>query len=415
MRDLMIFLVILCMSLPGICQDIQEESLVINVEVPVRIFKNGNFVDSLSINDFEIYENGTLQKVEAVYLIKKRTIERSDEVKRFSPKTNRNFYLLFEVTEYNKKLREAIDYFVQYTMAPGDNLTIVTPMKTYRLRGDAIRYKSREEIADQFVGLLRKDILQGNSTYRNVIDEMKALAGAMARSFQDSNQVNPEQQETDYTDQMTTTGEFRDRSIDEQLMMYESLLNRLENLRKIDQKQLLDFADHLKGTDGQKYVYVFYQNEYIPQIQTRILNQYLSRYQDRPNIQQTITNLFEFYRRDINMDVSQVKQAYADASISIHFLFLTIVPIPVPGVQMYEQSEDIFSAFREMALATGGYIESSANPESLFQNAIEATDNYYLLYYTPINYRSDGTFKQIEIKVKGDSYQIFHRAGYFAN
>jgi uncharacterized protein Yka (UPF0111/DUF47 family) len=382
------------LSLPIICQDVQEESLVINVEVPVRIFKNGNFVDNLSINDFEIYENGRLQKVEAVYLIKKRTIERSDEVKRFTPKTNRNFYLLFEVTEYNEKLREAIDYFVQYTMAPGDNLTIVTPMKTYKLRGDAIRYKSREEIADQFVGLLRKDILQGNSTYRNVIDEMKALASAMARSFQENSLVvSPEQQETDFTDQMTTTGEFRDRSIDEQLMMYESLLNRLENLRKIDQKQLLDFSDHLKGTEGQKYVYVFYQNEYIPQIQTRILNQYLSRYQDRPNIQQTITNLFEFYRRDINMDVSQVKQAYADASISIHFLFLTIVPIPVPGVQMFEQSEDIFSAFREMALATGGYIESSANPESLFQNAIEATDNYYLLY----------------------SYQVFHRAGYFAN
>ena len=415
MRKLMILLIILFLSLPVICQDVQEESLVINVEVPVRIFKDGNFVDTLSINDFEIYENGTLQKVEAVYLIKKRTIERSDEVKRFTPKTNRNFYLLFEVTEYNEKLREAIDYFVQYTMAPGDNLTIVTPMKTYKLRGDAIRYKSREEIADQFVGLLRKDILQGNSTYRNVIDEMKALAGAMARSFQDSAQVNPEQQETDYTDQMTTTGEFRDRSVDEQLMMYESLLNRLENLRKIDQKQLLDFADHLKGTEGQKYVYVFYQNEYIPQIQTRILNQYLSRFQDRPNIQQTITNLFEFYRRDVNLDVSQVKQAYADASISIHFLFLTVVPAPLPGVQMYEQSEDIFSAFREMALATGGYIESSANPESLFQNAIEATDNYYLLYYTPVNYRSDGTFKQIEIKVKGNSYQIFHRAGYFAN
>jgi len=415
MRNLMIFLIILFLSLPVICQDVQEESLVINVEVPVRIFRDGNFVDTLSINDFEIYENGTPQKVEAVYLIKKRTIERSDEVKRFTPKTNRNFYLLFEVTEYNKKLREAIDYFVQYTMAPGDNLTIVTPMKTYKLRGDAIRYKSREEIADQFVGLLRKDILQGNSTYRNVIDEMKALAGAMARSFQDSAQVNPEQQETDYTDQMTTTGEFRDRSVDEQLMMYESLLNRLDNLRKIDQQQLLDFADHLKGTEGQKYVYVFYQNEYIPQIQTRILNQYLSRYQDRPNIQQTITNLFEFYRRDINMDVSQVKQAYADASISIHFLFLTVAPAPLPGVQMFEQSEDIFSAFREMALATGGYIESSANPESLFQNAIEATDNYYLLYYTPVNYRSDGTFKQIEIKVKGNSFQIFHRAGYFAN
>ncbi|MBN2246791.1 MAG: hypothetical protein JW755_13215 [Candidatus Aminicenantes bacterium] len=415
MRNITIFTVILWLCLPGICQDIQEKSLVINVEVPVRIFKDGNFIDTLSIKDFELYENGALQKVEALYLIKKRTIERSDEVKRFFPKTNRNFYLLFEVTDYNEQLRQAIDYFVQYTMAPGDNLTIVTPMKTYKLRGDAIRYKPREDIADQFVGLLRKDTLQGNSTYRNVIDEMKALASALSRSFQENSQVSQDQLETDYSDQLITTGEFRNRSIDEQLMMYETLLNKLENLRSIDQKKLLDFADHLKGTEGQKYVYVFYQNEFIPQIQTRILNQYLSRFQDRPNIQQTISNLFEFYRRDINIDVSHVKQAYADASISIHFLFLTAVPLPVPGVQMFEQSEDIFSAFREMALATGGYIESSANPEALFQNAVEATDNYYLLYYTPSKYMSDGTFKQIEVKVKGNSYQVFHRAGYFAN
>jgi len=411
----MVLFAILWLFLPGICQDVKEESLVINVEVPVRIFKDGNFIDSLSINDFKIYENGVPQKIEALYLIKKRTIERSDEVKRFTPKTNRNFYLLFEVTEYNENLRQAIDYFVQYTMAPGDNLTIVTPMKTYKLRGEAIRYKSREEIADQFVGLLRRDILQGSSSYRNAINDMKALASSMAVSFQENAEINPEERESDFLDPATGTGEFRDRSIEEQLQLYETLLNKLENLRTIDQSQLLGFADHLKGTEGQKYVYVFYQNEYIPQIETRILNRYLSQFQDRPSIQQTISNLFELYRRDVNIDVSQVKQAYADASISIHFLFLTIVPISVPGVQMFEQSEDIFSAFREMALATGGYIDSSANPESLFQNAIEATDNYYLLYYTPRNYTSNGNFKEIEIEVKGNSYQVFHRAGYFAN
>ena len=403
------------LSVFGICQDIQEESLVINVEVPVRIFKDGNFIENLAIDDFEIYEDGIPQKVEAIYLIKKRTIERSDEVKRFTPKTNRNFYLLFEVTEYIEKLRRAIDYFVKYNMVPGDNLIIVTPMKTYRLRGDAIRYKSREEIADQFVGLLRKDILLGSSNYRNVINDMRALASAMARGFQEGSQADASQQQSDYSDEMIVSGVFRDRSLDELLMLYESYLNKLDDLRKIDQKQLLDFADHLKGTDGQKYVYVFYQNEYIPQIQPQILHQYLSRFQDRPNIQQTISNIFEFYRRDINIDVNGVKQAYADASIAIHFLFLTIAPFPIPGIQMFEQSEDIFSAFKEMALATGGYIESSANPESLFRNAVNATDNYYLLYYTPINYKSDGKFKQIKIKIKGNSYQVFHRAGYFAN
>jgi len=82
---------------------------------------------------------------------------------------------------------------------------------------------------------------------------------------------------------------------------------------------------------------------------------------------------------------------------------------------MQEQSEDIYSAFTEMAQATGGVATSSSNPEFLFKKASDASENYYLLYYTPQDYKADGTFKNIQIKVKGRSYRITHRAGYFAD
>jgi hypothetical protein len=80
-----------------------------------------------------------------------------------------------------------------------------------------------------------------------------------------------------------------------------------------------------------------------------------------------------------------------------------------------EHSEDIFSAFNEMTNATGGFTESSFNPDFLMRKAVEASENYYLLYYLPTEYKSDGKFRQIEIRVNRAGHQVSHRAGYFAN
>jgi hypothetical protein len=60
-------------------------------------------------------------------------------------------------------------------------------------------------------------------------------------------------------------------------------------------------------------------------------------------------------------------------------------------------------------------VDSSARADILFKSAVEASENYYLLYYSPGSYKADGQFKEIKVKVKGKDYRIFHRAGYFAN
>jgi len=46
---------------------------------------------------------------------------------------------------------------------------------------------------------------------------------------------------------------------------------------------------------------------------------------------------------------------------------------------------------------------------------VEAIKNYYLLYYIPKNYRADGKFKKIEVKVKDKRYEVTHRSGYIAD
>jgi VWFA-related protein len=84
-------------------------------------------------------------------------------------------------------------------------------------------------------------------------------------------------------------------------------------------------------------------------------------------------------------------------------------------MDMQDISSNMFGILSGIAQATGGLTESSANVSSMFEKASAATENYYLLYYTPKDYTMDGKYKTIEVKVKDRNYRITHRQGYFAN
>lgn len=407
MKKIILFSALMILSLSVFAQQIAEESMVINIEVPVRVFRGDTFIDNLTIKDFELYEDGEPQTLEAVYLINKRSIERSEEKRRFTPDTERNFYLFFEVSEYTAKLGNAVEFFVRNVLFPGDVLTIVTPVKTYRMRSAALEHKTRQEIVEQLKGILRKDALTGSSEYRNTIEDLTDTALSLTIAFL------PENEEMQQNE--NTSAELVGRSIGEQLNMYYNLLMRLDSLRQVDQKLLLDFADYLQDEPGQKYVFLFYQREFIPQIEPRLLNQYIMMYQDRPNVQHTAATIFDFYRREISFDIDRVKKAYADASIAIHFLFLTEPVEPRFGIRFQEKSEDIFSAFAQMAAATGGLVDSSSDPAVSFEKALDAAENYYLLYYSPKNRILNGDFRNITVQVKQGKYRITHRLGYFAD
>ncbi len=372
-------------------QDIQHQVGVVNIEVPVRVFKGSTFIDDLTIDDFEIYEDNILQKIEAVYLIKKNSIKKQEGEQQFSPKVTRNFVLLFEITEYLPKIEKAIDYFFNYVIQPGDSLMVITPMKTYNFKSEAIKKLPKDIIIDQLKGKLRKDTKLGNSEYWSLISDLKAI-------MSDS-----------------------DLDLEVRLQNYESNLHRLDGMRSINGKKLLDFAGYLKSLEGQKHVFLFYQKELIPKIDYRTIMQLESLNQSHPDLIMKLYELFDFYKRDVAFDVDKVKQAFSDSLISIHFLLITTQRPQMQSleysttIRMEEQTEDIFSAFSEMAKATGGLVDSSANAAVSFEKAVEASENYYLLYYSPKNYELNGKFKTIKVKLKNMKYRITHRAGYMAN
>lgn len=259
---------------------------------------------------------------------------------------------------------------------------------------------------------MRKDIIAGSSEYNAIIRDLTQIARALTAEIVGPGAYKSDEATSSLYDMKT---EAEQDKIEELLMLYAGNMSKLETLRDVDQLQLLDFAKFLKYKEGQKYVFLFYQREFLPQIDPKILGSFSSAYQDRPNIQMGFSDLYDLLRRDISFDVDLIKQAYADSSVSIHFLFISTPAEPIYGIRMQEQSEDIYQAFREMARATGGFSDSSANPAYLFKDALQASENYYILYYSPKSYTSDEKFKEIQVRVKDKGYTIIHRLGYYAN
>lgn len=347
---------------------------MVNIEVPVRVFKGSKFVDELTIDDFEVYEDGKPQKVVALYLINKtivKEIKKSEEI--FTPEVSRHFFLVFELIEYLPKIEDVVDYFFNNVMLPGDTLHIATPIRTYNFNNKAFELLPKEEIANQLKKKLRKDITLGSSRYKNLL-----------RDYEEINTLNVDP--------------------DLKLQMKLTYLRRLRELTYFDLTKFLKLADYLKKMEGQKYVFLFYQKETMPIPE---------------ELGPTSLELFDL-QRNASFDVEKVKQAFSDSSISSHFVYITKAPRDdigqeISGEGVIDQSPEIFSAFKEMAYATGGTVESSANAASSFQKVVDASESYYILYYRPLNYKKDGKFHNIKVKVKDRNYRVTHRAGYFAN
>lgn len=145
------------------------------------------------------------------------------------------------------------------------------------------------------------------------------------------------------------------------------------------------------------------------------MNMLTTMYQDQPNIQGDLQDLMQHYHRHPKPNIDLMKQAFADSSIFLNFIFMHKDPENISGIQMVEQSEDIFTIFSQIAEETGGIVDSSQNPAAAFKNGAEIAENCYLLYYYPADYKRDKKYKNIEVKVKNKDYRITHRQGYFAD
>ncbi len=383
----------------------QREVTVTNVMVPVKVFDGKRLVDNLTIEDFELYEDGMLQKIEALYLVQDTKVQREETLGYFNPPLSRHFDLLFQTIDYNPKFAEAIDYFFNNVFRPEDTLTIMTPMDNYNLSRNAVETVSKEKISKAMQDIVRKDTNVGSSGYRSMMRDLKRIVGSISNVGRSDEAAG----EFSFAEGDTTSLELL-------FPRYREALQKMEQERMVDYKKFVQFAASRKAIKkGQINVFFFYQREYRPELSPGVLNRLTTSFQDKPQIQAEIQDLFQFYRREFAFNTERVMQAFADASITFNLIFMHKEPDRSAGISMREQSEDAFNAFSKIAESTGGLVDSSQNPAASFKNAVDNSQSYYILYYSPAGSKEDRQFKSIDVRLKNKNYKIAHRRGYFTN
>jgi len=408
MKNFIFLVIFFSLTLFLFSQVEKHEVTVTNVEVLVRVLEENRFIDNLTKDDFELYEDGKPQKIEALYLVKRTNVERKETSSEFNPKLSRNFFLIFQITDYNPKLDEPIDYFINQVLLPNDTLSIWTPAKKYNLSAEALRKMSKEKIAKEMKNIIRKDTKIGSAYYNDLMRDLKRLVQSISSVAGFQHEANPM---ADIESESTTDA----LPLEMLLPKYRETLEKLDDLRIVDEKTFLEFARALKRQEGENHVFFFYQREFKPELNPKIVNQMFGLYQDNPQILAGLQDLFQFYYRNIQFDLNRISQTFSDSSCVFNFLFMTKQPEFISGITMREQSEDIFSVFSEVAKATGGIVDNSQNPAHGFKSALDASEAYYLIYYSPADYKKDGKFKSINVEVKNKDYKILNRLGYFAN
>jgi len=370
------------------------------VPIVVRVFEGNRFVPDLSLKDFAIEESDLPVSSEALFLVRKSTIERRDGRADIQPDLSRRIVLLFQLTEYDNKISGALEFLFLKELLPTDTLEIQTPMHNYKLTAAALAAKPRDVLARELTGILRKDIIEGGMAYNSALRDLK-------RSVRQIGRVG----RTGLSD---TEGEVDDgTSLEQQLMQYGEHLQQMESLRMVDENKLVSFAEGMKSLSGQKLVFFVYQREFRPEISPQTQDILVLNNQDRPDILAAVETLFSSYRRPINLNREPIIKAFADSGMYFNFLYMNREPERISGINMREQSEDVYKALSDAAEATGGVTDTSQNAAVSLASALMATESSYILYYTTSTAAPPGTFINLKVSVKGKDYRVVHRAGYF--
>lgn len=373
------------------------------VSVVVRVFDRARFVEGLTREDFEIEVNRVPQKIEALYEIDKNAVVRKDGEAAAAPNTSRKFYLLFQMYEYNPKVSDALRYFFNSVLLPGDTLEVQTSVKSYMLTPQAFAQKPKDVLAKEMDEILRKDINRGNFVYKELVRELRRLV----QGIEGTNPIGGGDEASG-----AMVSQF---GLEQMMNQYRESLAKLEALQIIEEGKIVAFAEALKKQSGRKILFLFFQQEYRPEIGTQALNTLIDNNQDNQTVLADLHELFQVYHRNMAYNVKRVVEAYCDSGADVNFLFMKKTPERFGNINMREQSEDVFKLFSQIAEATGGVAETTQNPATEIQDAVRTAEMYYLLTFTPAPPAASGAFEPLTIRVKGKDYKILTRRGYIAD
>jgi hypothetical protein len=258
----------------------------------------------------------------------------------------RNFVVLFDIFNYTRDVGDAVTFLYTRILAPADQLIIYTPARAYSFSKNTLA-KPKRELSEAMKEKLRGDTAVCSSNYNTIFEDMKD----QVRNLEGGQ----------------TTGSDSLSGIKNSLRMYRQNMDNLRTLRKVNETLLVQIVDMFRTRPGQNHMVMLYDAEFrpIPNKDT------LSRLSAIPEIAFIVADLFSSDDPKPPFDAKKFIDIFDQRKVTLHFLY--IKPKDKSSVQDFkEHSADMYDVFSKIAKATGGIVETTANPEAALKSLLKA-------------------------------------------
>lgn len=258
------------------------------------------------------------------------------------PKERSNYILIFQATEYDSKIGDAIDFFFKEILKPEDHLSIITPANPYNFSPQTRQAYPIEKLIERAKEVLKRDITVSVVNYQQILEGMMQLV----REISGDNTT------------ATMGGDLKNY-----LVQYRQLLENMRSLRKVNENLFMQLAGLFKKETGKNYLYIFYQKELRIIPNRNVLQNLKQSYQYKADA----TELFEQDNDEEFLDLENVSMALQDAKVILNFIYLNKNAKPTGGMEYKEFSGDVYNVFSKLAAATGGFVEATSKPEAVLK------------------------------------------------
>jgi hypothetical protein len=359
-------------------QTLIEEVTVVNVQFPVRVFRQGQPVGGLTKEDFTLFVDGKETPINGFFEIRKKlnapTQQPGDPGKNEDPPA-RLFVFVFNISDYNLNLEKDVETIFQKVLRPNDRFMVIsnnfflpeTTLKDLELEKKRVRDTLQREAHK-----LRMSVL-----------EVESELNILARNFIFRLTDPIERQMPDFPYQV-----FRDY-FTEYLLVFEQFKMGYFNMARA---QYIKIAEYLKVQDAEKWVLNFYQVGIFPRFKLHgqiwnAMNIYIDTDDDNTDGVRMKALILDFLPRLDDVDkwmVDNISHLFVNSGATIHTLLRK--PINTTFMDHYEYqpiATDSESILRKIARLTGGSVVRSKSADEFVDEIASKEDIYYMLTYVP--------------------------------
>ncbi len=375
----------------------KEYVQVVNVEMILRVLKDGSPVGGLKKNDFSLYEDGEKSEINGFFEIHRRIAPVDETKKQALPA--RLYLLFFWVGNPAADVEGVLNKFFSVVYRQGDRVILSTPMKTFEI----LSLEDVERIRASFLEQWRQEVRFRHSERLQFINGLNRLI------------------ETNVIGLAGKTVTAQMKSFDAFIVQYAAAVQEYQ-LRELtpDMKSLEAMARSLITVNNDKFALVFFQRDTLPLFDISQVGDHCLLNGIRVEMVDFLKDemlKIEFQAKSV-LNISKLserlKSLFIQANTQFHLLFLSPDRSDSQShagqTLSLTKSEELFSnwdlVMQKISANTGGRILEGDRMVDVLDQVVSFEDIYYHITYVP---RKAGAGKRkIDIRVNRPGMEIIH-------